>query len=88
MPFRRDEGHAEADSAPGEHDSGNPFRGRELSGEQGTRDFQEQVAGEKDASAETVDFRRQPGQGLGHGQFGVGNIDAVDAGYNRDEKDR
>ena len=88
MPLRRHEGHAEADGAPGEHDAGNPFRRRKLSGKEGTGDFQQQVTGKEDAGAKAVYFWRQPAQGLSHGQLGIGNVDAVDAGNNRNEKDR
>ena len=83
-----DKGHIHAHQSPGEHDTGNPFRGRELRGDQRSRHFKEQIADEENPGAHAEDFRCQPGHILGHGQFGISHIDSVNAGNNGYQKHR
>lgn len=88
MKFRRDEGHEDADESPGEHDACDPLRCGKMRRDKGTRDLEQKIADKKDAGACTENFRRDPGQILRHRELCIGDVDAVNAGDDRDEEDR
>ena len=88
LELGRDERHEDADEAPGEHDARDPLRRGEVRGDERARNLENQVADEEDAGTHTEDFRRDPRQVCCHRELCVGDIDAVDAGDDRDEEDR
>lgn len=88
LELRRHEGHEDADKAPGEHDARNPLRGGEMGGYERARNLENQIADEEDAGAHAEDFRRDPRQIGRHRELGIREIDAVNAGDDRDEEDR
>ena len=53
-----------------------------------TWNLENQVADEEDAGAHAEDFRRDPRQVGRHRELGIGKVDAVNAGDDRDEEDR
>ena len=80
LEFCRDEGHAYADQPPGEHDAGNPFRRGEFCRDKRAGNLKKQIADEENAGAHAEYFRCNPRQVLRHGELGVGDVYAVDAG--------
>ena len=84
MELGRHKGHGHADQTPGEHDAGNPFGSREFRCHQRAGNLEDEVAHEEDAGTGTEYLRGNPGKVLGHGELGIGHVDAVNAGDDGD----
>ena len=79
---RLHEGHAGTDQSPGDHDAGDPQARADLVKEYVARHFEQHIAEEEDACAETVDSVAEL-QVVEHLQFGEADIDAVKIGRNQ-----
>jgi len=82
-PRAVDEHEADGDDAPGDHDAGDPAAGADALLDEVGGEFEEEVAQEKDGSAEGEDFFGEAGDAgdgdvFHHFEFGDGDIDAVD----------